>query len=244
MRLSRGYAALFLVTLLASCTSSSPTAKPTPTIAFADMTAKQVMQTALDAARAQSSFRMVSRGTARGGSITFVNDVAARRGNQMITSGGQRARIIVIDDVAYLRANLAALRGFFDVPASLASRMAGKWISFVPSDPPYQEVAETVTLDSALEDLKLSGRLQRAGQKTIEGQRVVVITGTALDKSKGTLYVSTEGNHLPVEEVTTNGTRTVVFSRWAQSVTVDSPPNALPYSNLVGTPSPSSGPFV
>src|ERR1051325_7442952 len=104
MRFPRAAALVAIVFLISSaCTSDTPTVVPTPspTASLADRTAKQVMQIALDAARAQSSFRIVSKGKTRGGALTFVNDVTSRRGKQGISGpGGQHAQIIVLEEVA------------------------------------------------------------------------------------------------------------------------------------------------
>ncbi len=230
-----------LLALGAACTSSTPKAKPSPTptstAPVAELTAKQIMERALEAARTRGSFRIVSTLKFQGKTATFVNDVAAKRGKQDITIGVQHAEIRILKSVAYLRANRAALLNFLGFPASIADKMTDRWVRFEATDTGYADIAESVTLDSALNDIALSAPLAKTAARTVAGRRAIGITGKAIDDGSGTLYVALSADHLPIQETnkSKDGTGVITFSFWGETVSVSAPPKPIAFSSIAGS---------
>jgi hypothetical protein len=208
-------------------------------------TAAQVLAVTVAAAEAQGSAHLDNTNTtgpAGGGTY----DVSAREGEQTVTGGTQgNAVLLTVPGHAYLKGDAAFLQSSFGFPASVASSYAGKWISFVPSDPGYQQVVNGDTLPSALVESSPTGVLTLTPIRTIDGQTVEGVSGNLpsdISQAGATgsqvLYVSTTAPYLPVEVVTSgsldgqSGTTVVTFSRWGESLAIVTPNGATPISSI------------
>jgi hypothetical protein len=211
-------------------------------------TAKQVLIVTVAAAESQGSVHLANTNTSgpQGGG-TY--DVSGTEGQQTVTGGQGNANLLVVPGHAYLQGDAAFLKNSFGFPASVASQYAGKWISFVPSDPGYQQVVGGDTLSSALTESTPTGGLTLTPTRTLDGQTVEGISGglprnISQGGAKGSqvLYVSKTTPYLPVEVVTSGsldgqaGTTVVTFSRWGESVSVLAPTGATPISSILAQP--------
>lgn len=221
----------------ASCTSKPPKATPSSTAptAASSSSGSQLMQSVVVAIRQAGSFHLRATSTHNGQTAVFVQDIGRTQGRQSITIGRQRVTILVINSVAYQRANGLALRQFMGFPADVASRLQDRWVSFVPTDGPYTDIAASVTLDSALNEIALDGAITVSKPTTILGRSVVGLSGTSRMNGTETLYVPTSGPPLPVQEVLTqNGdTETITFSGWGERVVVTKPTGVIAFSSVV-----------
>jgi hypothetical protein len=195
------------------------------------------MQNAVVAIRRAGSFHLHATTTQDNQTAVFVQDVGRSQGIQEITIGKQRATIIVIGAVAYLRANRLALLRFIGFPASVADRLHDRWVSFVPTDSPYTDIAASVTLDSALNEIAINGAITMTPEMVVLGRRVVGLHGNGLMNGAETLYVPTTGTPLPVQEILSvrGSSETIVFSRWGETVTVKKPTDVIPFRSVVGS---------
>jgi hypothetical protein len=208
-------------------------------------TAGQVMAVTVAAAKAQGSVHLGSvntSGPAGGGTY----DVGASEGRQTVVGGtAGNAELLVVPGHAYVKGDAAFLKNSFGFPASFASSYAGKWISFVPSDPGYQQIVDGDTLSSALVESTPTGTLTLTPTRTVDGQTVEGVSGglphdisQAGAKGSVVVYVSTNPPYLPVEVVTTgsldgqSGTTVVTFSRWGEAVAITAPGGATPISSI------------
>jgi len=193
------------------------------------------MQSVVVAIRKAGSFHLRATSTHDGQTALFVQDVGRTQGIQQITIGRQRVTIIVINGVAYQRANRLALTQFMGFPADIANRLQNRWVSFVPTDQPYTDIAASVTLDSALNEIALTGAVMVSKATTVLGRSVIGLSGTSRLNGAETLYIPTSGTPLPVQEVLTlNGDKeTITFSRWGESVAVTKPTGVIAFSSVV-----------
>jgi hypothetical protein len=161
----------------------------------------------------------------------FVCDVAAGHGRQEISmNNGERATMLQVDDMAYLRGNKAAMVGYFQIPGKLS----GRWLSVASSDPGYPTLTEDLNLQSQSDEIKLGAPLTLTGRTTVDGQAVEGVHGKvpagagAPAGATATLYVAVAGRHLPVELSTGNATNQIVsaYSRWGEQVRLTAPSGA------------------
>ncbi len=175
--------------------------------------------------------------------IVFSDDTGPSSGHQVITVDGAHAETIVVGGVAYAKGDPAAVVNYFGFPSADVVRLAGKWISFQPSDQGFSDVSASVTLASALNDPPLTGPYHIGAVTTVDGQRVVPVSVNvaATDggpSGTGTLYITPGGATLPVELdlVGSDGSKSQErFGQWGAAVTITAPPAAIPAASL--TPS-------
>jgi len=233
-------AALAIGLVIATDRTSAPTA-------FVDLAPAQVVTRAEAAADRADSAHMVVEVIHGTQSETLTDDSSRTTGHQMITAGSQLAEIVVVRRIAYIRGNASALAGYFNLPTPVASKLAGHWVSFRPSDIGYANVTVGVTLDSALKALDPKGTLHTDPLTRISGIRTVGVSGVS-GGLKGTLFVDAAGAHLPVEAVQVSGsdksrtTATITLSRWGEKIVISPPPDAIPISSFTTSGSPTPTP--
>jgi hypothetical protein len=236
-------AAVSSLAWLAGCASQAPQ----PPAGLPGDPPQFIQAEALAAAQAVGSVHVDMTSSSGSGSTVYHSDVSSSDGRQVITiTGGGEATVLDVAGVGYVSGNPAALVGFFGFPASVSARLTGRWVSFRSGQPYYQQVVDAVTLDSAIGVVRLSGPLTSKGVRTVSGQTVVGVRGTAPSVTgvpagaKATLFVATTGRMLPVsyQEVSGGLRLSAVFSRWGEKVSVAAPRDAIPISSVI---KPSGG---
>jgi len=174
---------------------------------------------------------------------TYVEDVAANRGRQVIRIGGMHAEVIVIGHRAYITGNGDAMVNYFGLPRRLEAQLAGRWLLLTPVDDGYPTVSADVTIESNMKDLAPASPLQQA-DSTLGGAPVLVVSGGAPKAlhappgPKEALYISTGSHSLPVRATASapNGglTSTTELSRWGEPVLLSAPAHAIPISKALG----------
>lgn len=216
-------------------------------------TAAQVLAITVAAAKSQGSMHLDNTDT-RGPAGSGSYDVNGSEGKQTVSGGTQgNSDLLVIPGHAYLNGDAAFLENSLGFPASVASLYSGKWISFVPSDPGYQQIVAGDTLSSALAETSPTGALTLTPTRSLDGQTVEGISGglprdIGEGRAKGSqvLYVSTTTPYLPVEVVTSgsldgqSGTTVVTFSQWSESISIVPPKGATSMSSISSNFSSSS----
>jgi hypothetical protein len=245
-------------------TESSSTVSP-PAPGTSTSGARQLLQTALQAARHVNSFHYVASSSlsgSGGGSSRTVGDAGPDSGRQLITSGRQKFTVLVIGTACYMKGNAPALTANLDFSAAAATAHAGQWISLAKTDPPYASVYAAVTAPSAISDNVTIVPQNVLGTRTLGGRTVETVTGVIAPvtipgegpqptaKGTATLAVRASAPHLPVR-YTERGTldhqkstATVTFSGWGKSVTITAPVGAVPWAQVgagSGPVSPTPG---
>jgi len=219
-----------------SAGSSSPAPSASSGSATEALSAGDILAAAAAAATAKGSVHTVATLKQGKESAKVVNDTGTSDGRQVITSGKQHTEILLVEGIAYLRANEEALRDFFGFPADEASRYADEWLSFTISDAGYGELVETLDMPSLIENITLTGDLTKTAVTTIGGKRVIGIRGEHPQGGTGTVYVAADGEPLPVrmDMADPNGSSgSLMFSEWGKNVRVKAPSGATPLSDAV-----------
>jgi hypothetical protein len=176
-----------------------------------------------------------------GHTLSMSNDLGASEGRQVITPDGAHATVILVGGVAYVQGDAAAVKNYFGLPSTDSTQLAGKWISLRSSDSGFSTVSAAVTIKSDFSQVGLTGQLTKGPVTDLDGQRVIPVQGSMAAPGggptvDGTLYVTAEGQVLPVElRASGQGeSETVVWSRWGQPLQLAAPPGAVPISSIGG----------
>jgi hypothetical protein len=214
------------------------------------------------AAVASGSFHYVDRSTATGGgpglTSTQYGDAGRNEGVQYLNSAAGNYEVIVVDSMAYMKADAMALESLLGVSPGLAQSLADRWISFAPSDAPYKATAADVTTDTTWNDpsnsmtddlpqtpVSVSGLFTRNGTSVQSVTYSLHGSDTADDASYSgseTATFAATDPHLPsaiAERLTgtasgqaSTDTAQVTFSQWGEPVSVKAPTGSIPYSSL------------
>jgi hypothetical protein len=173
-------------------------------------------------------------------------DAGLTTGKQLITVGSSHAQVIVMPGKTYLKGDAAAVTDFFGSPPSEVRPLANRWIMFVPSDPSYQDVTDSVTLPSVMDQITLDAPTTTGAITSADGIPAVAITGTVPDDpadTTATLYVIPGAHPLPIELSYSelDDQFFLTFTNWGNRVTVTAPTGALPAGSLFSTPARPSG---
>jgi len=197
---------------------------------LADDPASQVLSLSTSAMQSAGSVHVATTIRASGQVTTYVTDAASAFGQQVITAGGSRVTTIAVGGIAYVNANQTAMTALFGRPVATAQQFASRWLSFPASDVAYKQIVATLTLSSLIEQVLPTGSLSTTGATEVDGKPVVAVHGQLPGGLSATLYVSTQGAPLPVEEIATNsgGVTTTFFEAWHEHVSVTAPSGAVP----------------
>ncbi|HMK63175.1 MAG TPA: hypothetical protein VK386_06115 [Acidimicrobiales bacterium] len=187
-----------------------------------------------------------------------VGDAGVLGGRQMITIAKHTFDVIVTGTTAFFEGDADAMVDELGVPTSVAHSYAGRWISLVPGDTPYQSVEVAVTTSSALQQNVTFTANEEIPTAKIDGEPVIGLRGPMgkqqgqVAKGTATLYVAARGKHLPVRYVEqgTVGTGqqaskfefSLAFSAWGEAVSTTAPAGAVAFSSLEA--SGPSGPTI
>ena len=217
------------------------------------------------AALASGSFHYTasSTGTLGGKAVVAsqIGDVGRTEGVQYMTSPIGDSEVIVINSMAYMKPNATMVENTFGYSPTEAASLAGRWISFTPSDAPYSSVAADVTTETTWNDPSDSPGnglpatpVSVSGVYTLNGQSVqsvrysirgITKTSNASESGSETMVFSASDPHLPIygtDQLSgTTGQQTasesdkVTFTQWGTPVSVTAPTGSIPYSTLPGT---------
>jgi hypothetical protein len=216
-----------------------------------------LLATSLANAQKQQSVHFVTVSSLGDQSISVVADAAKNAGQASIVlfHGKQRGLVAVRyngKDV-YYRANAVGLESYLGMPAALATKYAGKWISFAPTDPDYADITKSLTISTALSDITIQAPLKLLAPRTINRVRSIGVAGTTTSLSSagstgtGTLFLAAASPFLPVV-FTGTGTQKnqkelgrVTFSHWNAPVHPVTPSSAIPASSISKAGNGTSG---
>jgi hypothetical protein len=235
---------------------SSPSAIQSPAEANAALYA---------AALASGSFHysVSSTATLEGKAVVAsqIGNVGRNEGVQYMTSPIGDYEVIVINSMAYMKPNATMVENTFGYSPSEAASLAGRWISFTPSDAPYSSVAADVTTETTWNNPSDSPDnglpttpVSVSGVYTLNGQSVQSVrysirgtskTASGSESGGETMVFSATDPHLPISATDqlsgTTGQQTasesdkVTFTQWGLPVSLTAPTGSIPYSTLPGT---------
>jgi hypothetical protein len=214
-------AALLLVALVAGCGGGSKGNGE------ADKSAAEIYADAKSATSNASGVHIHGTFVDSGQRVTLDLHVAQAKGKGTLAQTGASAEIARVGDTAYLKANSTFWKRFGSAAAS--TLLHDRWLKGPADKDPLQAFAKYMDLDALATDaFGTPGTLVKQGEKTYNGQKVVVVRDT---RNKETLYVSEEGKPYPVAVV---GDGTIAFDSWDEKVSVDAPKDAVDLTSLLG----------
>ena len=220
------------------------------------------------AAAASGSFHYtgVTSGEVGGQAVTATQsgDAGRAEGVQYQTSSLGDYEVIVINSMAYMKADLTMLENEFGYSPAEAAPYVNRWISFTSSDSSYASVAADVTMETTWSNPSESSTdglphtpVSVSGVSTLNGQSVQSVRYSLHGNSKAasasysgteTIFFSANGPHLPtqltgqlsgaINQQSTSETVEATFSRWGQPVSITAPTGSIPYSTLPGRAQP------
>lgn len=194
----------------------------------------QAMALVSSAVDREASVHVQTTVPAQGGAATYVSDTAAASGREAVTQGTSQLSSLAVAGTLYVEANQGALTSILRVPATAAHQLAGKWLSFPSTSAVYGTLVKNLTTGQLLQQMTPTGTVTKTAPTVVDGVRVVGLQGELPGGFTGTLYVSSTGSPLPVEEVFTTpvGPTTTMFSDWGESVDVTPPTDAVPGASV------------
>jgi hypothetical protein len=207
----------------------------------------------LVAAPAGDAARVHTSSDGRSAPTKLSTDAARTAGVQQWTSaGGMRVREVDIRGAVYVSGNQRGWVNGEQVPSGIARFLRDLAVNVPPSSSVYKYTADGLTLNSALDELKLSGHLTEGAPVTLRGRRVIPITGgqpPAAGGGKGrmTVYVTGAKHPMPVfqrSRFTLRGERgafTVALSRWGEHVAPSRPENSISIDALPAVTAAAEG---
>lgn len=169
----------------------------------------------------------------------YVQDDGPGQGRQDVTvDGSHHLQALVVGGTAYFKADQVAASTYMQLPAATVNQIAGKWVQVPSTDQGYSSVAADIDLAAVLADTTPSAPLTETAATTVDGQKVLGISGglPAVAHATGTctLYVSAGAHPVPVAFTTTasGSPARVDFSRWGVTQTLTAPAGAIPASSV------------
>lgn len=199
--------------------------------------ATQLLSEAFADAKAKGSFHQSLTQASGGIHGSLEDDVALTSGRQQIvSSNGTRAEVEVVGQTAYMSGNQYALKSYFKFTSSQVAVIGSNWVSVPSTSTVFASISYDVTVPTALDEVAPSGHLTEGPQTTIDGQRVIAISGgvpagfTGGAASRTTLYITAGSDPLPVRatiEVAgakqTKLSLLATMSDWGEHVAVTAP---------------------
>jgi hypothetical protein len=191
-------------------------------------------------ARAKGSFHQALSQEVGGVRGSLTDDVALTSGRQTIaSSNGARARIEVIGPTAYVTGNPRGLRANFKFTRGQVAVIGRNWVAIPSTNSAFASIAYDVTVPTALAEVAPSGHLTAGPRTTVDGQRVIAISGGAPTAFAGggsghaIIYVTASSDPLPVRAAVevnqANHAKLVLtgtMSDWGERVRVRPPTGA------------------
>jgi hypothetical protein len=167
-------------------------------------------------------------------------------GTQTILAGkgttADRAALVVIGDLTYIRGNEKAMEDLAGLAATQAAADQGRWVLFSTNNPAFAQVVAGVRSKDVTQEIALNGPYTYGRARKLDGYKVDAIRGTQkLDGAKKTnevLYVRAAGRHLLVEEDSAgaqgkpNGLEHIVFSKWGEAVRPRAPEASITIGSI------------
>jgi len=234
--------ALSILALCAAGLTSAPAAGASSPTSLSALSAPQIVTLSLHNAAAEGSCTNVANGSAVGFTFGSTTNSGPTEAQQIIHFNKATGEALLLKGVAYIKLSATVINLEFAKPFP---QYANKWISLTSARKEYASITTGLLFSSMLTQVRPAGNLTRSKVVTLNGVKVVAITGTAnaalgLSAGKQTLFVRATAPYLPVaidaagrsQGVPTN--LTVTFSNWGKkfSYAVPSPVVAISSTTL------------
>jgi hypothetical protein len=157
----------------------------------------------------------------------------------------EKALLIVIGDLTYVRGNEHAMEELTGLSPAEAATAMGRWVLFSSNNPSFSQVVVGVRSHDVAQEIALQGPLTLGPSRELRGIKVDALRGTqkfqGAKPMKAILYVRASGRHDLVEEDTVdtqgkvNGAEHIVFSKWGESVKPRAPQASITLGSVNAT---------
>ena len=170
-------AILLLVPVAAAC--GGPSAG-----GLAGKSAEQVIQLAQAAAKQKGSFHFVDQTGTGSDAQILTGDVSGTDTEEQVKGPNGTLEVRLEGSTIYVQASTLVLENALKLPASVASSEAGKWISLLTTDVPYQTAAKALEPTAEVAPYIPAGDLKIGSVTTLRGENVLAVSGTASTAAK------------------------------------------------------------
>jgi hypothetical protein len=192
------------------------------------------MRTVIADANAQRSVRLTTTATMSGLKIVEVTDAGRSAGRQSITltklGYANTVKIELIAGKLYVKGDASILTSYLALPQATANELAGQWFGIPKSSGYYAQVADGMTISTALAEVTMTNAVASEPAVMLDGALVDVLKGTSVKSTlepsfDESLFVSTAKRPLPVEvtQVVQGSLGTIVFSHWDEMIVLSAP---------------------
>ena len=198
---------------------------------FTSMSAAQIVSTAVKDSAAASSLSVDGTVNQPGSDITLDLLVSASGMSEgTLSINGGSVRVIEIDAVGYFKADTKFWTKY--ASAAAADLLVGKWVYGPMTSSPFSTFKQFLSPRKVISSIfdNPQGPFKKGGTSTVEGQRVIAITGTG----SGVLYVATTGEHFIVRVQATKGSSngTISFTHYDRPVRPKKPAGGVNLQQL------------
>jgi hypothetical protein len=227
-------AAMSLVLCLGPVTSAGAVSSA----AFSSESGRQIMATAMTAARTMSSCTWSTTTKVSGQAYSSITNSAMTTGQQTLVIGDAWTVVRVIAGVVYIKENVTAMQEQFGVSDPKA---ANRWIAIPRTNSNFARFNTYILLPSMLSEVAPAGTLKTT-TTTLNHQLVVGVTGRpnihlGLASGTETVYVALAAPHVPVEMVASDvvqgqrQTFVITYNNWGKNFHITKPSPSLPISS-------------
>ena len=192
--------------------------------------ASTIASDASHAAAAASSMHVQGTVSAQGQNVPIDLHIGPNGAVGTGSFAGTKVDIIRSGGNIYIRGAAQVLGGFLGARA--AARVDNHWVEIPVSLPQLSQFAGLTDKKQLVNDVLTSTKTpSKAGTRTVDGKKVVAVTGFGSDGTS-TLLVANSGTAYPVQLVSPSGALT--FSEWNAPVTVQAPSDVVTLADLTG----------
>lgn len=193
--------------------------------------ARQILADATHAATAATSVHVVGTITTQGQNVPVdlrLTDTGGAVGTSAFA--GTKVDLVRVADSLYVRGAQEILGSFLG--AKVAARIDGHWVEISTTMPQLEQLVVVTDMRRLLRQTLTAARTPaKAGTRTVDGRKVVALTGFGANGT-ATLLVAASGPPHPVRLVTDQGA--VTFSDWNAVVSVRKPADVVSLASLIG----------
>jgi hypothetical protein len=192
------------------------------------LSAAKIESLALKAAGNAGSVRLKAEFVSRGATYRLDMQLSEEGGRGEVTCKSSTFKLLRIGENLYMQADAALLAredekgGDSELGVQAVQKLHGKYVKVPSSDSTYKQMHDFTSKDVLLDwTLQLHGRVVKGDRGTINGVRVVEITGG--EGNGGTLSVSLEGTPYPLRLKRAGNAGTVELTEWGRSFALEKP---------------------
>jgi hypothetical protein len=202
------------------------------------LSATQIVTLSLANAHAQGTCTNSSKGTAVGYTFGSTTNSGINEAQESTYFNKSTGKVLLIKGLLYVNESAPLIALQFD---KAGPKWANKWISIPTGNKAFVPFSSGLLFSSMISQVRPAGTLHESKVGTLNGVKVIAISGSAnaelgLTKSVETLFVAASAPYLPVELLAGGRSQgvptslTVNFSHWGHHFSYSAPRGVTPIS--------------